>query len=326
MTQVSEIPEQRHTSDEVPKTSMLGVGMTFARMLLENPAALKKFRVMGPDEERYVRPPRQYEIPPFRENMEYCTSNEKYLRPTRYCNPGEPEVIAMATELGANELSDYEFAEAAYWFVNTKLLVEMLSLNSVSATLKRGTGTCYHLISVWIALCRAAGIKARYKTFNMLLPDEIMNIVNVEEVTEGEAMTADMFNRGVPEGEGEVYVDGNWTVGHVAMPPEIYARARLPIPTFGEDPAGFTFKLIPGTIKRFESIPLQLGIAVNALMWLAPAAMERANLAVKNNLPQGRTIIEEAGGREAYDKKARERRLHPPIIEAMEHAALVFED
>jgi hypothetical protein len=258
--------------------------------------------------------------------MEYCISNENYLRPTRYCNPGEPEVIAMATELGAYELSDYEFAEAAYWFVNTKLLVEMLSLNSVSATLKRGTGTCYHLISVWIALCRAAGIKARYKTFNMLLPDEIMNIVDVEEVTEGEAMTADIFNRGIPEGEGEVYVDGNWTVGHVAMPPEIYARAGLPIPMFGEDPIGFTFKLIPGTVKRFESIPLQLGIAMNALMWLAPAAMERANLAVKNNLPQGRTIIEEAGGREAYDRKARDRRLHPPIIEAKENAALVFED
>jgi hypothetical protein len=326
MTQASEITEQGHTSQEVPKTSKLGAGMTFARMLLENPAALKKFRVMGPDEERYVRPPRAYEIPPFRESMKYCTSNEKYLRPTRYCNPGEPEVIAMATELGAYELSDYEFAEAAYWFVNTKLLVEMLSLNSVSATLKRGTGTCYHLISVWIALCRAAGIKARYKTFNMLLPDEIMNMVNNEEVTEGEAMTADMFNTGVPEGEGEVYVDGNWTVGHVAMPPEIYARADLPIPTFGEDPIGFTFKLIPGTVKRFESIPLQLGIAMNALMWLAPAAMERANLAVINNLPQGRKIIEEAGGREAYDKKARERRLSPPIIEAKEHAALVFED
>src|SRR5674476_71509 len=70
MTQVSEITDQRHTSQEVPKTSMLGVGMTFARMLLENPAALKKCRVMGPDEERYVRPPRQYELPPFRENME----------------------------------------------------------------------------------------------------------------------------------------------------------------------------------------------------------------------------------------------------------------
>ena len=73
-------------------------------------------------------------------------------------------------------------------------------MNSVSATLKRGTGTCYHLISVWVALCRVAGIKARYKTFNMMLPDEDHDM----EMTEGEAMTGDMFNRGLPEAEGEV--------------------------------------------------------------------------------------------------------------------------
>jgi Transglutaminase-like superfamily len=322
MPQVSEINELGRTSQEVPKTSMLGTGMMFARMLLENPAALKTFRVMGANEARYVRPLREYEIPPFRQGMKYCTSNEKYLRPTRFCNPREPEVIAMANELGAFELSDYEFAEAAYWFVKTKLLAEMLPFDSVSATLKRSTGTCYHLISLWIALCRAAGIKARYKQFSIMLPDEIMNF---EGKTQEEAMTADLFNRGTPEGEGEVFVDGKWTVGHVAMKPEIYARAGLPIPTFGEDAIGLTFALIPGTVKRFESIPLWLGIGMNTLMWLAPAAMERANLVIKNQLPLGRKVIEEAGGRKAYDKKARERRLSP-IIEVKEHSALVFED
>jgi Transglutaminase-like superfamily len=326
MPQVNKITEQGYTSQELQKQSILGTGMTFAKTLLENPASLKKYRVLGPDEERYVRPPREYEVPPFRQGMKYCISNEEYLRPTRYCNPREPEVIAMANELGAYELSDYEFAEAAFWFVKAKLVAEMLPLDNVSATLQRGTGTCYHLISVWLALCRAAGIKARYKTFNMMLHDEIMNIVSTEEVTEGQAMTADTFNRGLPEGEGEVCIDGKWVVGHVAMRPEIYARVGLPIPKFGEDAIGMTFKLIPGTVKRFESISLTLGIAMTTLMWLAPAAMERANLVIKNILPEGRKIIEEAGGREAYDKKARERRLSLPIIEAKEHAALVFED
>ena len=170
ITQVSEMTEQAYASQELPKQSRL----TFATTMLKNPGALKKFRVMDPDEERYVRPPREYEIPPFREGMRYCTSNEKYLRPTRWCNPREPEVIAMANELGAYELSDYEFADAAFWFVKTNLVAEMLPLDSVSATLKRGTGTCYHLISVWIALCRAAGIKARYKTFMMKLPDAMV--------------------------------------------------------------------------------------------------------------------------------------------------------
>jgi hypothetical protein len=35
----------------------------------------------------------------------------------------------MANELGAYELSDYEIADAAYWFVKTKLVVEFLPLN-----------------------------------------------------------------------------------------------------------------------------------------------------------------------------------------------------
>jgi hypothetical protein len=180
----------------------------------------------------------------------------------------------------------------------------MLPLDSVSATLRRGTGTCYHLISVWIALCRAAGIKARYKTFNMMLPDAWFT----EEMTEQAAMTANFVNTGTPEGEGEVCIDGKWVVGHVAMRPELNARAGVPITKFGEDAIGVTFKLIPGTIKRFESIPLKLGIALKAVTWLAPAALERAGVVIQTEAREGRKVFEEAGGWEAYDRKARNMR------------------
>ena len=112
----------------------------------------------------------------------------------------------MANELGAYELSDWEFAEAAYWFVKTKFVVEFLTFNSVSETLERGTGTCLHLNSVWVALCRAAGIKARYKTFNMMLPPSLAP----DMVSERGRETAEMFNRGTPEVEGEICIDGRW--------------------------------------------------------------------------------------------------------------------
>jgi hypothetical protein len=119
-----------------------------------------------------------------------------------------------------------------------------------------------------------------------------------------------MFNTGgTPEGEGEVCIDGRWVVGHVAMRPEILARVGLPITKFGEDAIGLTFTLVPGTIKRFESIPLWLGIALRAGTWLAPAAMERVNILIQTEiLPPGRRIIEEAGSIEAYDRKARNMR------------------
>ena len=89
MTQVSEITEQGYTPQELPKQSRLGMGSTLLKMLPKNPAALKKFMVMSPDEERYVRPPREYDLPEYRKGMRYCASNEKYLRPTRWCNPRE---------------------------------------------------------------------------------------------------------------------------------------------------------------------------------------------------------------------------------------------
>ncbi|MGZ7194328.1 MAG: transglutaminase domain-containing protein [Halobacteriota archaeon] len=323
MAQSSEIKEQSYTSQELPEQSRLGEGLAWATVILKSPARLRKFRVLGPDEERYVRPQREYELPEYREGMTHCTSNEKYLRPTRYCNPREPEIVAMANELGAYELSDYEFADAAFWFVKTKLVTEMLPLDSVSATLKRGTGTCYHLISVWIALCRAAGIKARYKTFKMKLPDEMMSLER------SGANSRELFNTGgTPEGEGEVCIDGKWVVGHVAMRPEIYARLGQVIPKLGEDAIGLTFKLVPGTIKRFESIPLSLGIGMKALMLLAPATMERLNASVQTKmLPEGRKVIAEAGGREAYDTMARERlKLSSPTIKAKGDTALIFEN
>jgi hypothetical protein len=300
---MSEITEPGYTSEEVPQRRS-GNSLVMVKTLLENPGALKRMRVMSPDEERYVRLPREYELPAYRQGMRYCTSNEKYLRPTRWCNPREPLVIALANELGAYELSDWEFAEAAYWFVKTKFVVEFLTFNSVSETLERGTGTCYHLNSVWVALSRAAGIKARYKTFNMMLPPSLAP----DMVSERGRETAEMFNRGTPEVEGEICIDGKWEVGHVSMRPEYLARGYLPITRFGEDAIGLTFPLAPGAkIKRFEGLSWTLGIQAKVLMPLLKAVMERASLAVLRAMPRGREIIEEAGGLEAYDRKARRR-------------------
>ena len=322
MIHINDATERGSISQELPKQSRVMQAASLTKTMLKNPSALRTFRVMRPDEERYVRPPREYQIPPFHESMKYCTSNEKYLRPTRWCNPRAPEIVAMANKLGAYEKTDYEFADAAFWFIKNNMVAEMLPLDSVGATLKRGTGTCYHLISVFIALCRAAGIKARYKTYRMKLPEAIMNV----EKSEQEAMTADLFNMGVPEGEGEAYIDGTWMVAHVVMRPEIYAIAGLPITQLGEDSIGLTLELVPGTIKRFESLPFRLGVAMKAGMWLAPASMERANVVIQNTIPRGRKIIEEAGGVEAYDQKARERlKRHSPTIEVKRNEGIVFE-
>ncbi len=307
MTQMSKITESG--SQEVPKQSTLRRGLTIAGMLLRNPGTLKKMMVIGPDEERYIRPARPYEIPPFRAGMKHCASNEKYLRPTRWCNPREPEVIAMANELGAYELSDYEFADAAFWWVKTNIAAELVPIDSVTATLKRGTGTCMHMTSLWIALCRAAGIKARYKEFEHRLDDITMRLRVADMMDLGEkerAMIPELLNTGMPHTEGEACIDGKWVVADVGVKPELHAQSGVPIPKFGEDAIGLALELIPGTIKHSECLPLRQGITMRLQNWLAPVVMERASIVL--SAPLGKKVIEEAGGMEAYDRKARRRR------------------
>jgi hypothetical protein len=317
MTQIS----AERGSQELPKRSMLASGLTAANQLLRNPSILKRLMVMDPDEPRYVRPPRAYELPEFRDGMWRWTANEKYLRPTRWCNPREPLVVAMAYELGAYELSDWEFADAAYWWVKTNIESELLPLDSMSATLRRGTGTCMHATGLWIALCRAAGIRARYKEFKTIMDDVAMRLDAVDLMGLGgtaQALLPRVLNTNLPVLEGEAYVDGRWVVADAGQRPELYAQYGAPILKLGEDAMGLVLKPSPEPIKHFESLPLIFGITLRVACWFAPVAIERVN--VVHSAPLGRTIIEEAGGIEAYDQRVRKRRELMPeakITEAM---------
>jgi hypothetical protein len=61
--------------------------------------------------------------------------------------------------------------------------------------------------------------------------------------------------------------------------------------------------------------------------WLAPASLERMNVGLQKKYELGRKIIEEAGGREAYNQKVREKDTwFSPIIELNDDEALIFEE
>jgi hypothetical protein len=318
MTQVSEI-----TGQELQKQSRLKTLGSLAKMF--TPHAVRKFRVMGPDEERYVRSPRQYEIPPFREDMKYCISNEKYLRPTRWCNPREHEVVAMANELGTYELSDYEFAEAAFNFITRELYMEMCPLDSVGATLKRGTGTCFHLANAFVALCRSAGIKTRYRFFRMTVGQNVQN-----QLIDIDPAFSEMFEQLMPstiEAQSEVCIDGTWVIAYPAAGVAITAQTKRPLIRFGEQTTDEEVKMVPGTLKRPESIPFMFGGGMTLFMRMAPATMERTNVGLQKAYALGRKVIEEAGGIEAYDQKAREKlKFSSPVIEVSDDEALVFKE
>jgi hypothetical protein len=272
-------------------------------LLLTHGDEVRRFRQPKPAEERYQRPPRRYDLPRYEEGMPHCRSNQRFLRPTRYCDSRAPEVIALAHSLGAYQKSEAEFAKAAFAFTKEQVVFEIGPITPVEETLRRGTGSCFDSISVFIALCRCAGIPARYKLFT---GDMIQNwrdaLIEIDPLMQKwyDAISTFMF-----EGEGEAYVDGKWQVAHVGPTAERQAAGSVPITRFGEDSLGLWFHAKPGTIMRVESIPPGLAVGSRAFFAISPGTVERVNVSVGKQIAAGRRIIEAAGGLEAYDRQAR---------------------
>ncbi len=298
---------------------------SLSKTLMLNLNELKKLRRIPDNYERYKRPIREYEIPEYKKSMRVSNVDEKYLRPTLHCNHLEPEVVALAHKLGAFEKSDREYAKAAFNLVKEKTTLEILPFNRVGKTLERGTGTCFHLITAFIALCRAAGIKARYKVFAMnMIKAWYDSVVQVDPLIK---KWYDSMGYFMLEGEGEAYIDGEWRVAHVGPKAERQAAAGIPITRFGEDSLGKWFFAIPGTIMRMESIPYGFAGSTRILRKLAPGSMERVNISILKQIEKGRKIIEDAGGVEAYDHQARQGSgPEKPEIELEKTDKIVFED
>jgi hypothetical protein len=275
--------------------------LALGRVFLTNMRDIKKLSQTVKTHHKYHRPSRRYELPSYDESMTFYQKNEQYLRPTLYCNSHEPVIVALAHKLGAYQKSDKAFAEAAFEFAKRKLTLEMIPLDGVDKTVHRGTGTCLHKLSVFVALCRAAGIKARYKLYSMTMIDAWSDtFVNDPMVKKwSDAMGYFMIH-----GEGEAYVDGEWMVGDVGPTPERQAATNIPITRFGEDSIGVWFSAVPGTIMQVESIPYGLNLMMKLVYKVAPATVDNVNANVLAQIQKGEKILKEKGER-VYDKEIR---------------------
>lgn len=300
-------------------------GLSLSKIILLNMPALKRLRVIPDDGERYEVPALQYEIPEYRTDMKSGATDERYLRPTLFCDPNDPVVIAMAHKLGAFRLSDRDFAQAAFHLVKEKMMLDERPLNDVAGTIGRGTGTCFHLIAAFIALCRCAGIRSRYKVFAMkMIPTWYDVVIQPDPFIKKWYDTLGYF---VLEAEGEVLLDGEWVVANVTAEAEWQAAAGTPITRLGEDSLGVWYNAVPGTVMYMESIPYFLGASLEILHAIAPGSMERVNISIKKQKARGKAIIDEAGGLEAYDAIARSRQgPRSPKFELEGKSSLIFDD
>lgn len=293
---------------------------SLAKVLVTQGGALKNVNLALSQDEQYVRPPRSYALPEYHSSMEYCTADEKYLRPTLFCNSHAPEIVALAHQLGAFSKPDYDFAVAAHEFTKRHLKLEIMPLDDVTPTLHRGTGTCLQINSVFVALCRAAGIKARYTIFS---------------ARQSAAMYHDVYNAMVRqwydalgffsiEADVEVYVDGQWMLANVGPTPARQAAMGSPITRLGEGSIGNWFEAVPGTVWRSESLPYGIGLLSRLLLFLAPGSVNKLNVNITKQREKGRLILEQAGGEDRYDARIRAQRSKMPRMELAEEINVHF--
>ena len=271
-------------------------------------------------EKRYVRPPRRFALPEYQAGMKYCHQNRQYLRPTRYCNSHAHEVIGLANRLGAYQKSDWEFAEAAFEFVKRNIDIEMVPLDGVEDTLHRGTGTCLHRVALLAALCRAAGIRTRYKLYTL---------TDATDEAVGGDQLGSQWNKELGKllfhGEAEVDIDNKWVVGSIGLTAERQASRNLPITRFGEVALGMWYSADPDSIVQLESIPCGIDVLMQFVYRIAPNAIDNVNTKLQEQCNRGRAILTEKGER-AYDEEAR-RVFKPPVPEAVmrERREITFE-
>ena len=93
------------------------------------------------------------------------TENElsKYLQPDALCDSGSPAIKAKSEELVKGAKDQTEAAVKIFHFVRDNIKFALTPFGkTASATLSEKQGFCVSCANLQIALCRAAGIPARY--------------------------------------------------------------------------------------------------------------------------------------------------------------------
>ena len=196
-------------------------------------------------------------------------------------------------------------------------------MNGVDETLDRGSGSCIHINNVFTALCRCAGLKARYKMFAAIESQSMYDEIYDDMMRQW----YDALGYFSLEADIEVFINGKWVVAHAGPTPERQAGMGVPITRIGEESIGTWFEALPGTMFWTESIPYGIGLTMKILMKIAPETVKTLNNNVITQINKGEKILNDKGGEKKYDMEIRKRfKFKEPTVELKEHKSIVFED
>ena len=127
--------------------------------------------------------------------------------------------------------------------------------------------------------------------------------------------------------QSEACIDGVWMGVDLLASPELQAVRGLPTKNLGEGLMASETVNDPSQEWHSESMPRFAPRGMTMLRWLAPAMYQRINVGILRQYALGRKIIEEAGGIEAYNQRARKKWGPTSRITELEHdKAIVFEE
>ena len=303
----------------------MGALPALVKAIVKHPILIMKSNAIAKEMEKQLQRELPYEIPKYKPGMPYCKENRRYVRPTHLCNSHAPEIIALANELGAFELDPYEYAENVFNFVKRNIRLAFVGLDREVDTLRRGSGTCVHQLSLLGALLRAGCVPFRYRLYSLAVVESLYeNEVAASEVVKEwyDAMGAFMLH-----GTGEVYIDGQWLTADPTFTPEYEAAMGIPLAKFGEEPIGVWNLPVEGTEMKLEGLPYGVGIAWNLLAnVIARGERLKVDISMERARERGRKILEEMG-EEAYDEMIRKKyKAKIPKITLEKAPQLVFVD
>jgi transglutaminase-like putative cysteine protease len=187
--------------------------------------------------------------------MEYSKEDlSKYLKSTSFCESDSPEIKELAKKI-VGEKKGREAAEAIFKWVRDEIAYDVKKIVGAKEVLKRNPprGICSDKASIFIALCRASNIPARYVVVNYKL-----KLKNSEVIPALHTIA-------------EVFVDGEWVPADPSFGKS--TEKIIEISKFGK----FDWKDVKWAI-RLRSLSVFFIFFENIFFWLNPKVKKLKNL------------------------------------------------
>ncbi|MFX0137562.1 MAG: transglutaminase family protein [Candidatus Hodarchaeota archaeon] len=128
----------------------------------------------------------------------------KFLHATYGCESDSPEILQKLKEIIGNNTEKKTIAEKIFLWVRDNIRYELNPVVGAVKILKRKTGACVDKSSLFIALCRAAGIPARY----VLVTAHLLAKKDIDLLEINHCAT-------------EIYIDGDWQIFDATFDPSL---------------------------------------------------------------------------------------------------------